>query len=155
MANISVNIAQMKISKPPDVLVAMGLGSCIGVALYDPLLKIGGMLHVLLPSADGMDKDAKRTKFANPGIYDFVEAMVKAGACKANLVAKLAGGASLLNNSAQVGQRNAEECLKLLDELRIKVEAKDVGGANGRTVYFDIATGAMTISTLAKGKKTI
>ena len=76
LANISVNIAQMKISKPPDVLVAMGLGSCIGVALYDPLLKIGGMLHVLLPVADAMDKDAKRTKFANPGIYDFVEAMV-------------------------------------------------------------------------------
>ncbi len=155
MANISVNIAQMKISKPPDVLVAMGLGSCIGVALYDPVTKVGGMLHVLLPAADAMDKDAKRTKFANPGIYDFVEAMVKAGARKTNLVAKIAGGASLLNNSAQVGQRNAEECIKVLDELKIRIESKDVGGESGRTVYFDTATGQMTVSTLAKGKKTI
>lgn len=152
MATLSVNIAQMKVSAAPDVFSAMGLGSCMAVAVYDPVCRIGGMIHVLLPCAADINGADSRTKFANPGICDLVDAVVKAGAIKRNLVAKMAGGASMLSANSQVGLRNSGESQRMLDELKIKVLAQDTGGTSGRSVTFDLQTGAMCVSTLSKGK---
>lgn len=153
VATLSINIAQMKVSNAQDDFCAVGLGSCMGVAVYDPVRKIGGMIHVLLPTSKGMSATDTRTKFADPGLYDLVEAVVKAGGLRRNLVAKMAGGAAMLNaTTSQVGLRNAEECRRILTELNIKILAQDTGGTCGRTVTFDLQTCTMCVSTLSKGK---
>ncbi len=125
----------------------------MGVVIYDPMRKIGGMIHVLLPTSRGMNAADSRTKFADPGLYDLVDAVIKAGGMRRNLVAKMAGGAAMLNaTTSQVGLRNAEECRRILDELHIKILAQDTGGTCGRTVTFDLQTCTMCVSTLTKGK---
>lgn len=153
VATLSVNIAQMKVATAPDNFSAVGLGSCMGVVVYDPVRKIGGMIHVLLPNAKDMNAADSRTKFADPGIYDLVEAVVKAGGLRKNLVAKMAGGAAMLNAAtSQVGLRNAEESKRVLEALNIKILAQDTGGTCGRTVTFDLQSCTMCVSTLSKGK---
>lgn len=157
MATLLVNIAQMKISSGADVFNATGLGSCMGVVLYDPIKKVGGMIHVLLPCADeaAAGQPANPTKFADPGIKHLYDAVIKAGANPANLYAKMAGGASMLSFNSRVGERNAEYSEKMLNKLKVKILAKDTGGNSGRTVTFDVQTGVFTVSTLQKGKYTL
>lgn len=138
-----VNIAQMRIARPPDQLYALGLGSCIGVVLYDPQRKIAGMLHVLLPaSEDALPAGQEhRTKFADPGLLDLREAVIRNGALPGNLRAKMAGGAEVLavsNGTADsIGRRNAVECLRMLDRMKIPIDGKDLGGKVGRSIRFD------------------
>ena len=147
MATLLVNIAQMKISSGADIFNATGLGSCMGVVLYDPIKKVGGMIHVLLPCADegAGNQPSNPTKFADPGIKHLYDAVIKAGANPANLYAK----------NSRVGERNAEYSEKMLNKLKVKILAKDTGGNSGRTVTFDVQTGVMTVSTLNKGKYTL
>lgn len=151
----SVNIAQMKVSTAPDSLNATGLGSCVGVVIYDPVHKIGGMIHVLLPNAEQVTGADNRTKFANPGIYDLLESVLKAGANRSSIVAKLAGGSAMISSKSNVGERNIREVLNVLSDLKIRIIAQDVGGSAGRSVSFDLQTGAMSVFTLSHGKKTI
>ncbi len=158
MATLLVNIAQMKISSGADIFNATGLGSCMGVVLYDPIKKVGGMIHVLLPCAEegaASNQPMNPTKFADPGIKHLYDAVIKAGANPANLYAKMAGGASMLSFNSRVGERNAEHSERMLNQLKVKILAKDIGGNSGRTVTFDVQTGVMTVSTLNKGKYTI
>lgn len=154
-----VNIAQIQIAKPPDQLCALGLGSCVGVVLYDPKRKVGGMLHVLLPTeADaGLSGKGHRTKFADPGLLDLREAVIRAGAMRDNLEAKLAGGAAVLaplsnGTAGAVGQRNAEQCLRMLSEMKIPVTGKDLGGTTGRSVRFDPENHILHVKKLVGGE---
>lgn len=155
-----VNIAQIRIAKPPDQLCALGLGSCVGVVLYDPSKKISGMLHVLLPTeADaGPSGQGHRTKFADPGLLDLREAVVRAGAARENLEAKLAGGAAVLalsgtGTSGAIGQRNAQQCLRMLSEMNIPVTGKDLGGTVGRSVRFDPEDHILHVKKLIGGEQ--
>ena len=152
-----VNIAQLRIAKPPDVLCALGLGSCVGVVLYDPQNHVSGMLHVLLPmSRESESSEKNPTKYANPGLLKLRDEVIKAGAQKSRLRAKLAGGAAvLISTSASglaVGKQNCEECLSILAKMNIPVDGQDLGGTSGRTVYFEPDKNLMKIKKLVGGE---
>ncbi len=153
----------MKVAESPDQLYCLGLGSCVGVAVYDPVAKIAGMIHVLLPSMKEFESAGQlRTKFADTGISDMVAELLKKGAVKYRLKAKMAGGASMFDikdNSAgelmAIGKRNVQSCREALKSLGIELVAHDTGGTKGRTIIFDIETNLLTIKTINKGEKVI
>ncbi|MPM43746.1 Chemoreceptor glutamine deamidase CheD [bioreactor metagenome] len=162
MTKISVDIAVMKIARAPDQLYCLGLGSCVGVAVYDPVLHLAGMIHVLLPSMLEFESAGQiRTKFADTGISDMVDALLKAGALKHRLRAKMAGGAAMFavrdaaDDTIAIGKRNIASCRDTLKRLGIELVAQDTGGTKGRTITFDIASGALSIRMLDKGEKVI
>ena len=152
----AVDIAMMKVARAPDQLYSLGLGSCIGVALYDPVAKIGGLIHILLPTVSGFENgNHVRTKFADSGIVELLDAVVRAGASRARLRAKMAGGASMFavrstSDVHEVGKRNIQSSRETLRNLGIDLVAHDTGGNKGRTTVFDIDTGQLTIKTVDK-----
>jgi chemotaxis protein CheD len=154
-----VNIAQLKIAKPPDELCALGLGSCVGVVLYDPVSKVSGMLHVLLPAEQEVEGGGHglQTKFADPGVRLLLEEVVKAGAQRKRIHAKLAGGAAVLTPvdvpEKPVGRRNGEACIRMLKAMNIPVDGMDLGGTSGRSVYFEPETQIMRVKKLVGGER--
>lgn len=141
MNTVTIGIAESRIAHSPDKIATLGLGSCIGLVLYDPVAKIGGMIHIMLPSAP---KDAvvmNKFKFADTGITELISMLIAAGAVKSRLVAKAAGGAHMFNTAynndiMNIGQRNIDMYQKVLKENSIKVSGEDVGGASGRSIEF-------------------
>lgn len=136
-----IGIAEQKVAKAPDKIVTLGLGSCIGLILYDPIYKIGGMVHIMLPSAPRKSEPFNRFKFADTAVSELVQHMEKAGAKSKNLKAKMAGGAHMFKNSGgsdtiSVGKRNIEMCRRALDKSSIPIISQDVGGSNGRSIEF-------------------
>lgn len=157
----AVDIAMMKVARAPEQLYSLGLGSCIGVAVFDPVVRIGGLIHILLPSMSGFENgNHVRTKFADSGIVDLVDAVIRAGASRVRLKAKMAGGASMFairstSDVHEVGKRNIQSSRETLRSLGIDLIAHDTGGNKGRTIIFDIDTGQLTIKTVDKSIKVI
>ena len=157
---IRVGMADYKVGKAPATLISYGLGSCIGVSLYDPQLKIGGLLHIMVPDSKQARSSDNPAKFADTGLPLMLEDVLKLGASRSRLVAKIAGGAQMFafanaTDIMRVGARNAEAITKLLQEEHIPLKAQDVGGTYGRTVSIDLNTGLYTVRTIAKGEKQI
>ena len=157
---IRVGMADYKVGKAPATLISYGLGSCIGVSLYDPQLKIGGLLHIMLPDSKQARSSDNPAKFADTGLPLMLEDVLKLVASRSRLVAKIAGGAQMFafanaTDIMRVGARNAEAITKLLQEEHIPLKAQDVGGTYGRTVSIDLNTGLYTVRTIAKGEKQI
>lgn len=152
----AVDIAMMKVARAPEQLYSLGLGSCVGVAIYDSAAKVGGLIHILLPTCQGFENgNHARTKFADSGIAELVEALIRAGASRVRMKAKMAGGASMFVTSGtssvhEVGKRNIQSSRDTLKSLGIELVAHDTGGNKGRTIYFDIETGQLTIKTVDK-----
>ena len=121
---IKVGMADLNICKEPDVITTLGLGSCIGIALFDPITKIGGLAHIMLPDSTKMKNNSNIAKFADTGIEELVRRMIEAGVSKSRLVAKIAGGARMfevsgLSEVGNIGERNAEASREKLKELGI------------------------------------
>ena len=159
MGMIVVGMADLKVAKPPDVLTTLGLGSCVGITLYDKIHKIGGLAHVMLPTYKGFEGQ-NIAKFADSGIIELLNQIVRAGAARNALVAKIAGGAHMFSHSQnndimKIGERNAKAALAILSQLRIPVQANDTGGSHGRTIELNIDTGALKIKTVGLGEKII
>lgn len=150
-----IDIADMKFSTDPDdVLVTYSLGSCIGVTLYDSTVKVGGMIHIMLPLSK-IDPDKAVTKphmFADTGMTNFLEVLYKKGATSKNLIAMIAGGASLLDKQKffNIGERNYTVVKKILEKNHIKIIGEDVGGNVSRTVFLYMADGETVIRTSGK-----
>ena len=128
-----------------DVLVSLGLGSCVGVALVDRRAAVAGLAHVVLPSAEGR-ADAPG-KFADTAVPALLEAVVGLGARRTRVDAVLVGGASMFSLGAsglEIGQRNDAAVRAELARLRIPVAAAEIGGSKGRTVRVDVETGTVT-----------
>ncbi len=148
--SIAVGLAEIKISRDPqDVLVAFGLGSCIGVGIYDPILHLGGMLHAVLPSAVNSHDD-NQAKYVDSGIVSLMEQLSKLGLNKTRMIVKMAGGANMLNiglksPSFDIGTRNIEMAKLTFHNLGIRVLNEEVGGQIGRTVRLYVGNGNMTI----------
>ena len=145
-----VSIAQARIDRAPMVLKAYGLGSCVAVGLYDPKTRLGGMGHMLLPDRPTSGSLGSENKYVDAGIYHIVDELVRAGANRDTLVAKIAGGANMFETSYQtlinsVGARNAKSARQTLNLLGIPILGEEVGGNRGRTVEFDLATGEMLV----------
>ncbi len=160
MATIKVGMADLNICKAPDMITTLGLGSCIGIAVYDPVLKLGGLGHIMLPDSTQMRNNANIAKFADTGIEELIKRMVAAGANKRRLVAKIAGGAKMfqvsgLSTIGNVGERNAQASKAKLKQLGIPLLAEDTGLNYGRTVELYPATGEFYIKAVGKTLKII
>lgn len=157
---ILVGMADLKVCHSPDCVTTLGLGSCVGVAVRDPITKIGGLAHVMLPDSSSIKQNTNIYKFADTGIEELINQLVKAGAKKERMVAKIAGGAQMFafqnkTELVRVGERNVEATKKKLKELGIKILAEDTGANYGRTVIFYPETGAYTIKSVGKPEKVI
>lgn len=149
----------MAVDRPPNIITTLGLGSCLGITLCDRTRKIGGMVHIMLPACTGAG-ETNKLKFADTGIVNLLEAVVRNGGSRNNLVAKIAGGAHMFSNShrgdvIKVGQRNAVSARSVLRSLKIPIIAEDIGGTYGRTIELNIATGELMVKTIGHGIKTI
>ena len=157
---IKVGMADLNACKNPDIITTLGLGSCIGIALYDPVTKIGGLAHIMLPDSTKMRNNSNIAKFADTGIEELLKRVIKEGASKTRLVAKIAGGAKMfevsgLSDIGNVGQRNAEASKAKLKELGIRLVAEDTGLNYGRTVELHCDTGEYYIKSVGKPLKII
>ena len=157
---VKVGMADLNICKAPDVITTLGLGSCIGLTLYDPAIKVGGMVHYMLPDSTKLKNNANIAKFGDTGIKELYRLMVANGASPRRMVAKIAGGAKMfevsgLSEVGHVGERNAEEAKIMLKELKIPLVAEDTGLNYGRTVQLDCETGEFLIKAVGKSSKTI
>lgn len=158
MGTVHVKIADLAVRKDGGVLVTFGLGSCVGIALYDQRAKIGGLAHILLNDSTKFVRpkvtDVNPAKFADTAIPHMLDMMIKMGASKTLITAKVAGGASLFNfksEAGNVGDKNIEAVRATLKKLGLKVVFEDVGGNYGRTMRLFIASGEVTISASGKG----
>ena len=153
-----VCIAQARIDRAPTTLKAYGLGSCIAVGLYDPESRIGGMGHMLLPCRPKKNPLGSESKYVDAGILQMVDELVRAGADRDNLVAKVTGGANMFESTYQtlvhsIGARNAKSARDTLAGLGIPLLGEEVGGNRGRTVEFDLATGNMMVYCARDGEQ--
>ncbi|AZT89780.1 chemotaxis protein CheD [Caldicellulosiruptor changbaiensis] len=156
---IKVGMADLNVTKYPNILTTLGLGSCVGVCVYDSKNKIIGMIHIMLPYSWGVKNNSNPAKFADTGIPLLIEKMESLGSQKKDMVAKLAGGAQMFevtrSEFMNIGKRNVEAAKKILDELKIPIVAEDTGGNYGRTIIFYSEDGRLEIKTIGKGTKTI
>ncbi|NLM07194.1 MAG: chemotaxis protein CheD [Tissierellia bacterium] len=157
---LKIGMADLKVSKAPDLLTTLGLGSCVGITLYDKQTKVVGMAHIMLPSSKEIKNNDNKAKFADTGIEELLNQMIKAGANKSNLVAKIAGGSQMFNfntnnDTLKVGERNVIATKEKLKEVGIKIIAEDTGGDFGRTIVIDSEDGSLQVRTIGHGEKTI
>lgn len=148
---IEVNMGELKAAKAPDKLVALGIGSCVATTFYDPKLKVGAMVHIMLPDSTKYNPISNPIKYADLAVDEVVKEMAKMGSKKEDLQAKIVGGAKMfpnLNNpSIGVGRMNIEAVRKKLEKENIKLVGEAVGGSVGRSVEFSTATGSVTVRT--------
>jgi len=159
MAVIVVGMADLKVAKHPDTLTTLGLGSCVGITLFDRAKHIGGMAHCMLPTYKGFEGQ-NIAKFVDSAVIELINQLVRIGATRTALVAKIAGGAHMFGRSQnsdmlKIGERNAAAGLAILRQLSIPVQANDTGGTHGRTIELNIETGALKIKTVGAGEKFI
>ena len=157
---IKVGMADLKTGKAPDILTTLGLGSCIGIALWDPTTKIGGLAHVMLPDSTKIRNNSNIAKFADTGITELVRQMEEMGVPRKRLVAKIAGGARMFEVSGStsvgnIGEKNAIASKQKLKELGIPILAEDTGLNYGRTVELNCENGDYVIKAVGKSVKTI
>lgn len=154
---IKIGMADLNVAKPPDILQTCGLGSCIGICLWDPVSKVGGMAHIMLPSSS-QGKPGNDAKFADTAVPLLIEEMKKQGAETCRLIAKIAGGAQMFafysgNDIMKIGERNAEAVKCSLRAERIRILGEDTGGNYGRTIEFNTQNGQLFVKTINLGEK--
>jgi chemotaxis protein CheD len=147
-----VGIAEMKTARSPDRLSAIGLGSCVGVALWDGETGWGALAHVMLPVQNGLSRSPARGKFADTAVEWLLAELVQKGVDQGKLKAKLVGGSNMFNsiqsNPLPVGLRNVMACRQELTRRGIPVLAEDVGGTKGRSIVFYPEDGRLLIRAL-------
>lgn len=143
---ITIGIADMKMAKGQGMLVTYALGSCIGICLHDPVLKLGALVHIMLPV--NMEAGRKNPmKYADTGIRETLKQMEAKGASRSRITAKIAGGAKMFEDSSggsslgNIGQRNIESVHLNLKKEGIRLLKEDVGGSVARTLLFDVDSG--------------
>ncbi|MCC3381328.1 chemotaxis protein CheD [Paenibacillus farraposensis] len=156
---IKVGMADLNVTSSPNLIRTTGLGSCVGLTLYDPHLKLAGMAHVMLPSSDiAREGQLNIAKYADTALPELLERMLKLGAERRRLIAKMAGGAQMFafagsGDTMRIGPRNVESCKEMLVHLGIPLVAEDTGGNYGRTIELDSETGVLNIRSVQKGVK--
>ncbi len=147
---VIIGIGEWAVEKNPAILVTLGLGSCVGVCIRDPIAKVGGMVHVMLPASNGRPGNTPG-KYADTGIDLVVEELLKMGAQKGKLEAKIAGGASMFQSAMDIGAKNVEAVKLALSKYGIKLLAEDTGGNKARSIEYDIETGKLFIRKVKTG----
>jgi chemotaxis protein CheD len=156
--NLTVKIADMKMARGTGKLVTFALGSCIGICLYDPQIKLGALVHIMLP----LNMEAGRTntmKYADTGIRETLRAMELKGARRMRITAKIAGGAKMFDTGGgalgNIGQRNIESVHLNLKKEGIRLLNEDVGGSAARTLLFDVSNGVGYIRCYGRAELTL
>ena len=154
MNQIVVGISDLKVSgNIGDVLITYALGSCIGVAVYDPSVKVGGLLHFMLPdsSIDGNKAKKNPAMFADTGIPLLFKSCYKLGAEKKRMIVKIAGGASIMDDMDyfRIGQKNITALRKMFWRNNVLIDAEDIGKNLNRTVQLHISTGKVLVKNSA------
>lgn len=155
---IRVGIADSAIVSSPDRLITMGLGSCIGIAIYDRERKIAGLVHIMLPDSKQFKNIVNPLKYADLGIENLVNEMIKNGCKKENMIAKIAGGASMFNFPdkkiiSDIGKRNSLASIETIKKLSIPIVGEDIGGNKGRTMIFESSDGSVIIKSIGSDIK--
>lgn len=162
----SVSVAEIKVSNDSGILASYGLGSCVAVAMYDRLKKVGGLAHIMLPESRGTVSEETPGKFADTAVSRLVEELVRLGARRTGLRCKIAGGSQMFDipgdnqraaNSphTHIGTRNVERVRLELERLRIPLVGEDTGGNYGRSVKFDTSTGEVEVRSIYRGLASI
>lgn len=153
--SVVVGLGEIKISKNVrDVLVAYGLGSCLGITMYDPVAKVAGMLHAVLPTCNLLsNNDESCTKYVCCGIEVLLKRITEAGGQRSRIVVRMAGAANMLTDTTfsdimNISQRNIDTARKKLKELNMEVIGEEVGGNIRRTVHFYVSDGRVAIRML-------
>lgn len=163
---VSVNLGESRVSTDPSVtMVCFGLGSCVGLAVYDPLTKVAGLAHVVLP-ASGDDRPARDGnspgplpgRFADTAVPHLIAAMEAKGANRRRLTVRMAGGAQMLAFAGQgpmweIGQRNVAAVHRALAAVGLSPAAEDVGGNSGRTLRLSVDSGHVSVSAVGRGER--
>jgi chemotaxis protein CheD len=156
-----VGMAEIKVIQETGSLVCLGLGSCVGICALDPVAKVGGMVHVMLPEAFNGEAGDKPGKFADTALPALIAQMEAAGARKSRLVLAVSGGAQVFKSSTgaapklDVGERNGAAVREAIRKHGLRCKAEDLGGNQGRTVTFKLDTGDIIVKTLSVGEKNL
>ncbi len=150
---VRVGMADLNVVKHSGVITTLGLGSCVGIVLYDPIAKIGGLAHIMLPYSNQVKNNSNKAKFADTGTIELVKLMISVGAKKSNLVAKLAGGAQMFTftqavDLMNIGERNILASREILKRLNIPIIAEDTGKNYGRTIELYTEDGSLHIKSV-------
>jgi len=154
---ILVGIGEFAVARPPTVLTALGLGSCVGLLLYDPVPRVGGLAHVMLPANPRPSQTPDSAKFADSALTLLLARMLAEGARRERLEARLVGGAHMFASSPGegIGQRNVSALRTLLRRQEIPLQATDVGGQWGRSIEFDLRTGLVRVRSFQRGERAL
>lgn len=158
---VKVGIADMNIVKAPQTIRTTGLGSCVGVVLYDDKTQIAGMVHIMLPDSSlGRSENVNVAKFADTGVLALINLLKQEGISIQRLRAKIAGGAQMFHFSSsrdtmRIGPRNVEAVKEYLKKSSIRIISEDTGGNSGRTIEFDPLTKLLNVRTVNQGVKNI
>lgn len=157
---IRVGIADMNICSAPDKITTIGLGSCVGVVLYDAKSKVAGLVHVMLPDSTKINNNQNKMKFADSGVKLLLESLEAKGISRTSLKAKIAGGAKMFNFSSSsdlgsIGDKNVEAVRSVLKSFNIKIVSEDVGLNYGRTIVFDPETTDLVVIKAGKQQNVI
>ena len=162
MSRLAVGIADLRAAGPGEVLAAVGLGSCVAVAIRDPTRRRGALAHIMLPQqSEGCRRPGENmNKYADVAVTEAVRSLVGIGCRRVDMEAKIAGGASIFDlgrgaEGGDIGARNVEAVVRALAGEGIRLLASDVGGHDGRTVEYSIDTGELTVKTVRGPRRTI
>ncbi|OGC41418.1 hypothetical protein A2Y85_02575 [candidate division WOR-3 bacterium RBG_13_43_14] len=150
MESLRVGIGEVKVADGEAKLVTYGIGSCVAIILYDPVIKVGGFAHCLLPFGDGPE-----LKYPRNAINAMLKAMIDKGAQQKRIIAKIIGGATMFEGFERhsIGKRNVAQSRKILEELGVAVVAEDVFGDHGRSVELNLGTGEVRVHSYRHGEK--
>ncbi|HIS29793.1 MAG TPA: chemotaxis protein CheD [Candidatus Avamphibacillus intestinigallinarum] len=158
---VKVGIADLNIIIAPDLIKTSGLGSCVGVVIYDKRRKIAGLAHIMLPDSQlSKQRQLNIFKFADTAIDHLILLLIQKGASRHSLKSKIAGGAQMFNFNSnsemmRIGPRNVEAVKQRLQYHSIPLIAEDTGGNCGRTIEFNVETSELFIRTVSKGEQII
>lgn len=160
MSEIVVRVADLNVGGEDDVLVTVGLGSCVAIALHDPSARVGGLAHILLPSPALSRSTDNAAKFPQSAIPRLLELMTARGASSKRVVARIVGGASMFASLApsgtiQMGERNVVATRQALNASGLPLVAEAVGGDFGRTVRLFVGDGRLEVSSVAHGTQSL
>jgi len=159
VTEIRVRVADYAVARDKTVIATIGLGSCVAIALYDSVNRVGGLAHILLPSVTLSRDTSNAAKFPETAIPLLLREMRKLGA-NGRITAKIAGGSSMFGSllpggGINMGERNIAATRDALAANGIQLTAEDVGGDHGRSVYFDLRDGRVVVKSLKKGENVL
>lgn len=156
VTKVVVGLEEIRVSRDPAVVLScLGLGSCVGVSGYDPVARVAGMAHIVLPDDGGKEREGSPGKYANTGIPQLIDDMKEAGALKSRIAIKIAGGARIFGNVKEgslldIGFRNLAAVKQALDDNGLRLQGENTGGSHGRSLLLYVASGLTRVTSAMK-----